>query len=69
MSEAAEVAALHEQIHAMSNTIEALKQRCVQLEFQIVDHMAARIAHEGLHEIEGMLSDEASSQLPDRGDN
>lgn len=69
MSETDEVRELHGQIHMMSNTIEALKRRVVDLEFQLIDKMAAEIAHAGIHEMEQMLSDEATSQLPDRDDN
>jgi hypothetical protein len=43
----------------MSNTIEALKRRVVELEFMVVDHMAANIAQEA----EGILRDSAQSQL------
>lgn len=55
-----EIRAKDHQIFQMSNTIEALKRRCVELEFSIVDHMAASIAHEA----EGILR-EAASELPD----
>jgi hypothetical protein len=60
-----EVENLHQQIAAMSNTIEALKRRIVHLNFELVDAMAAQIAHDGIHEIERHLDGQAQSQLPD----
>jgi phage shock protein A len=63
-----EVDYLQTQCYAMSNTIEALKQRVVELEWQLVDAKAAAFAAAGVAEMERMLSDQASSQLQDGDD-
>ena len=65
--EVSEVDQLHRQIHRMSNTIEAMKNRCIELEFQIIDLMAERVGNENAL-IERMRREQAESQLPDGDD-
>ena len=56
------------QLYAMSNTVEALKQRVVELEWELIDSKAAAIAANGMAEMERMLSDQAAGELPDGDD-
>jgi phage shock protein A len=63
-----EVDYLQTQCYAMSNTIEALKQRIMELEWSLVDAKAAAIAAEGVAEMERMLSGQASGELQDGHD-
>lgn len=59
-----ENAHLRRQLQAAMNTIEALKQRVVDLNFQIVDGIAASISHQQEAEMHGLhpVPDEVPSE-------